>query len=132
MEAEVKIDGRLVRFRATAAVPRLYRIKFRRDIMQDIQMVKKALDAQETLQKDLETGDLSTLPVEVLDLFESMAYIMAKHADPEGVPNTIDVWLDQFSTFSIYEIFPVISALWEGNMETLADAKKKLEQLTGK
>lgn len=131
MEAEINIDGRPVRFRATAAVPRLYRIKFRRDIMQDIQTVKKALNAQETLEKELENGDLSSLPLEVLELFEATAYIMAKHADPDGVPSTIEKWLDQFSTFSIYAIFPVISSLWEGNMESLAEAKKKLEQSTG-
>lgn len=131
METEVVIDGRTVRFRASAAVPRLYRIKFRRDIMQDFQVVKRALDQQKTSQKDLEDGDISTLPLEMLDLFEAMAYIMAKHADPEGVPSSVEDWLDQFSTFSIYYIFPVISALWEGNRESLVEAKKKLEQLTG-
>lgn len=131
METEVVIDGRTVRFRASAAVPRLYRIKFRRDIMQDFQVVKRALDQQKTSQKDLEDGDISTLPLEMLDLFEAMAYIMAKHADPEGVPSNVEDWLDQFSTFSIYYIFPVISALWDGNMESLVEAKKKLEQLTG-
>lgn len=131
MEAEVVLGVRTVRFRASAAVPRLYRIKFRRDIMQDFQVVKKALEQQSETQKALEDGDISTLPVELLELFESMAYIMAKHADPEGVPSDIDEWLSQFETFSIYYIFPVISALWEGNMESLVEAKKKLEQLTG-
>lgn len=131
METEIILDGRTVRFRASAAVPRLYRIKFHRDIMQDFHAVKRELDKQENSQKDLENGDFSAMPLEVLDLFESMAYIMAKHADPEGVPNTIDAWMDQFSTFSIYYIFPVIAALWENNTESLAEAKKKLEQLTG-
>lgn len=131
VEAEIILDGRTVRFRASAAVPRLYRIKYRRDIMQDIQAVKRELDKRENLQEDLEAGDFSALPLEVLELFESVAYIMAKHADPNGVPSTIEEWMDQFSTFSIYHIFPVISALWENNMESLAEAKKKLEQLTG-
>ena len=36
-------------------------------------------------------------------------------------------WLEEFSTFSIYKIFPVLQALWEGNMEALDVAKKKLE-----
>ena len=36
MEKFIRIDGREVPFRATAAVPRLYRIKFGRDIMQDM------------------------------------------------------------------------------------------------
>ena len=34
MEKTINIDGKEVRLRATAAVPRLYRIKFGRDIMQ--------------------------------------------------------------------------------------------------
>ena len=33
MEKTINIDGKEVRLRATAAVPRLYRIKFGRDIM---------------------------------------------------------------------------------------------------
>lgn len=41
METEILIDGKKVKFRATAAVPRLYRIKFRRDIIQDMATVKK-------------------------------------------------------------------------------------------
>ena len=36
MEKTINIDGKEVRLRATAAVPRLYRIKFGRDIMQDL------------------------------------------------------------------------------------------------
>ena len=39
METEILIDGKKVKFRATAAVPRLYRIKFRRDIIQDMKVV---------------------------------------------------------------------------------------------
>lgn len=47
METEILIDGKKVKFRATAAVPRLYRIKFRRDIIQDMATVKKALESKE-------------------------------------------------------------------------------------
>jgi len=122
METTVMIDGKVVRFRATAAVPRLYRIKFRRDIMQDMVLVKKALEQKEQ--------DGENIPPLALELFENMAYIMAKHADKDGVPSSPDEWLDGFGTFSIYKIFPVIQALWEGNTESLVEAKKKLEQLT--
>ena len=36
MEKTITISGQAVKLKATAAVPRLYRIKFRRDIIQDI------------------------------------------------------------------------------------------------
>ena len=58
METEILIDGKKVKFRATAAVPRLYRIKFRRDIIQDMATVKKALESKEK--------GASSLPLEAL------------------------------------------------------------------
>lgn len=115
----VTVDGKEVTFRASAAVPRLYRIKFRRDIILDMQAVARAVDDKDQTGQDL--------PLEALELFENMAYIMAKHGDKDAVPDSPDEWLEEFSTFSIYKIFPVLQALWEGNMEALDVAKKKLE-----
>ena len=115
----ITVDGKEVTLRASAAVPRLYRIKFRRDIILDMQAVARAME-----DKD-KTGQ--ALPLEALELFENMAYIMAKHGDKDAVPDSPDEWLEEFSTFSIYKIFPVLQALWEGNMEALDLAKKKLE-----
>lgn len=117
MEKILTIDGRDVKFRATAAVPRLYRIKFRRDIIQDIQTIQTAI------KKQTEDGD--SIPPEALTMFENVAYIMAKHGDKDAVPDDPDEWLDSFSTFSIYEIFGEILALWGLNMESTSDAKKK-------
>lgn len=48
MDKTIEIDGKQVKFRATAAIPRLYRIRFGRDIMQDMAALKKELEkAQE-------------------------------------------------------------------------------------
>lgn len=116
METVIEIDGRPVKFRATAAVPRLYRIKFKRDIMQDMAAIQKDID-----KADEEGG----VPVTSLEMFENVAYIMAKHGDPENVPGTVDQWLDGFDTFSIYQVFPQIAELWRSNMETTAETKKK-------
>ena len=116
METTVTIDGREVRFRATAAIPRLYRIKFRRDILQDFQAIQKELE---------QTGQGGgSLPIQALTMFEDIAYIMAKHADKDAVPADPDEWLESFGTFSIYQIFPVIKALWDCNTEALDVAKK--------
>ena len=62
MEAEIQIDGKTVKFRATAAVPRLYRIKFRRDILQDMQAVRKAVEAKKQSEENI--------PPAMLELFE--------------------------------------------------------------
>ena len=57
-------------------------------------------------------------------MFENVAYLMAKHADP-SVPGTVEEWLDGFDTFSIYAVFPVISQMWEDNIRTMSVPAKK-------
>lgn len=121
MEATVKIDGKDVRFKATAAVPLLYRRKFNRDLLRDLQAVAKAMEGKKA------TGE--SLPLQALTTFEQMAYIMAKHAEPDTVPGSPEEWLDGFSILPVYAIFPVILDLWSGNMEGLEESKKKAEQL---
>ena len=75
MEKFIRIDGREVPFRATAAVPRLYRIKFGRDIMQDMRDLQAAIEKSESGEQPI--------PVKLLEVFENAAYLMARHADPD-------------------------------------------------
>ncbi len=120
----ITVDGIEVPFKASAAVPRLYRIKFRRDIYKDFA----------ALQTSVQNGDEegSTLDIESLEVFENNAYIMAKHADLENVPDNPDDWLEAFNTFSIYEVLPQLIELWGLNVETQAESKKNIEKLTAR
>ena len=120
----IEIDGVEVPFRASAAVPRLYRMKFGRDIYKDLA----------ELQKNVSEGDEknSSLSIESLEVFENVAYIMAKHAAPEGVPASPDEWLENFNTFSVYQILPQLIDLWGLNVETQVQSKKNIVRLTGK
>ena len=77
------------------------------------------------------TEEVSNLDMFSLDMFENIAYIMAKHADP-GIPDTPEEWLDEFNTFSIYQVLPKIIELWGLNMKTDVEAKKNFSQLTGR
>ena len=119
----VEIDGQQVPFRASAAIPRIYRIKFHRDIYKDLSALEKAIgDGNE---------NASNLDMFSLEMFENIAYIMAKHADP-SIPDTPEEWLDGFNTFSIYQVLPKIIELWGLNVETEVESKKNFAQLTGK
>ena len=60
----IEICGQPVRFCASAATPRLYRLKFKRDIFADMQKLTK--DFQER-----NTG--ADLAVERLEIFENVA-----------------------------------------------------------
>lgn len=119
----VKIDEVEVPFKASAAIPRLYRLKFGRDIYRDFA----------SLQKNVRENDEenSGLDIESLEVFENIAYIMAKHAD-SSVPNDPDEWLEQFNTFSIYEILPQLIELWGLNTATQIESKKNITKLTEK
>jgi len=117
MERVIHIDGRDVPFRATAAIPRLYRIKFGRDIMQDMKAIQKALDKAEKGREPI--------PPKLLEVFENVAYLMAWHADPDLKERTVEAWLDGFDTFSIYSVFPELMELWRANNQTLVESKKK-------
>lgn len=129
------IDGKEVQFRASAAVPRMYRIWFRRDIFRDLLALQADIKASEETGEKEDAGENSTaessIVLDHLEIFENIAYVMAKHAAP-SVPNTPDEWLDGFSTFSIYEVLPELLDLWAANMETQVQSKKDLARLTGK
>lgn len=53
----------------------------------------------------------------------SICYVMAKHADP-AIPDTAEEWLDEFNTFSIYQVLPSIIELWGLNTQTDIQSKK--------
>lgn len=122
MTRAVMIDGKEVLLRASAAIPRLYRIKYGRDILADMETIRRAVEANKAEGKE---EGISTLPLEALTLFENVAHLMAKHADKDNVPRDADEWLEGFNTFSIYQIFPVIQELWEDNLRQMNFPQKK-------
>ncbi|MGX8687034.1 MAG: hypothetical protein ACSW8K_04450 [bacterium] len=122
LEKTIKVDGKDVKFRSSATVPRLYRIKFGRDIFKDLAKLEKAYKGKEEDGEELQIDDL--------EIFENVAYVMAFHADPT-IPGTIDEWLDQFEMFSIYEVLPEILKLWGTNLITDAEAKKNFSVRRG-
>ena len=121
IQKNIIIDGIDVPFKASAAVPRLYRLKFRRDIYQDFAALQKSVGEN--------TEESSALDIESLEVFENIAYIIAKHADA-AIPASPDEWLEQFNTFSIYEILPQLINLWGLNVETQVQSKKNIARLT--
>ncbi len=124
METILQIDGKPVKFKATAAVPRLYRIKFGQDIIQDLDKLRKAyVKVSQNQEEEFKAVDL--------EIFENCAYIMAKHAAPEDVPSSIEEWMEQFHIFSIYEILPEVLRLWGLNEQVTVESKKKLDQVAG-
>lgn len=112
MEKTISIDGKDVKFKATASTIRRYRERFGRDLLLDFQK----------LQSDASGGE--SLGADTLGIFENLAFTMAKQADPT-IPDDPDEWLDGFEMFSIYLVLPQIVELWQlSNLPTSTSKKK--------
>ena len=81
IKKNITIDGMEVPFKASAAVPRLYRLKFHRDIYKDFA----------SLKTDVEEGDenKSELDIESLEVFENIAYIMQNTPTRKTFPTAL-------------------------------------------
>ena len=123
MIKQIEIDGKQVSFKASAAIPRIYRMKFQRDIYKDLKALEKSIG------DNSEEG--SNLDMFSLEMFENIAFVMAKHADA-SIPNTPEEWLDGFNTFSIYQVLPQLIELWGLNVQTDVEAKKNFVRHTVK
>lgn len=121
IKRDIEVDGKMVSFRASATVPRLYRATFQRDIFRDMCKLKDSVEENQE----------GEIPIADLEMFENVAYIMAKHADPKQ-PDTPEEWLDQFNVFSIYQVLPQILDMWALNMKQDVEAKKNIRKVQEK
>ena len=124
MTKKINIDGKDVMFKASAAIPRIYRLKFHRDIYKDLRDLEKAVDSSSEEQ--------SSLDLFSLEMFENIAFIMAKHADPTAVPDSPEDWLDEFNTFSLYQVLPEIIELWGLSVQSEVESKKNFAKVSAK
>lgn len=65
---KIQIDGKEVVFRASAAIPRIYRLKFGRDIFKDLMELEKSMKKNDEDKSNLDIGSL--------ELFENIAQSM--------------------------------------------------------
>ena len=139
----IKIDGIDVKFACSAALPRMYRVKFGRDIIKDMNKMSENRDNEngrklterektpELLDIAEEFGlDVNEIEVSFdelsdvnTEIMENVAYIMAKHADPT-ITDNVSEWLSQFGMFSLINAFPKIIHMWVHGMRTSSEPKK--------
>lgn len=124
MEKTVIIDGQEVLMRASALIPRIYRAKFGRDMIADMRTLERkysaAISSEDMTEEERREAQFTALD---LTCFENLAYCMAVNGGGH-VPADPDAWLDQFGTFSIYEVLPEIKELWQVTNVTTAKPAK--------
>lgn len=126
---KIEICGKPVVLGASALLPKIYRINFHKDMVADMNRLRKSFNAARNLPADATEEEREAVSLDEIDLtiFERAAWAMAYHADKDGkVPHDPDEWLESFDgVFSIYEIFPVILELWGLNQHTTSVPAKK-------
>ena len=117
MEKVLIIGNKEVKMKSTAGTMMRYRNNFNRDFIKDLVRLQRALDNKLEKGEEFEALDL--------DIFEKLAWCMAKTAD-DSIPD-IEHWLDEFDTFDIMQVLPEIMGLLIANMEQINSKKKTLE-----
>ena len=66
LEKTVSVNGKEVKIKSSAAVPRIYRMKFGRDIFEDLAKLEASVAESDR--------NMSRILIENLELFENIAY----------------------------------------------------------
>lgn len=122
MEKTVKIGEKEVKFKTSAALPKLYRALIKRDLFKDIARLQNPDITDDMTPEQIEAQEAKNY--EALDVFTDIAYVMARHADPKVPKDPID-WLTQFETFDVLNIVPELMDLWTQETQEMSKPKKE-------
>ena len=75
MERTLNIGGAVMRMRASALIPRMYRFKFGRDLIKDMAQLEKAYKKSMSIQEGASDEEIEEARFSILDLtiFENVA-----------------------------------------------------------
>jgi len=117
MDKIIEIDGKKMKARASALIPRLYRYHFNRDIIVDMKQLSQAMQKSQ--------GEGSEFSISDLTIFENVAWLFFKQGG-EDVGESPDEWLEHVEgVFSVYEALPQLLELWGENLVQTSKSKKK-------
>ena len=124
----ITIDEQQVPFKASAYTPILYGQLFSGcDFLNDI----------DELENDMRAGELN---VHAYEIFARVAFCLHFQALGNGTKRTEEQeamldkygsaydWIDEFSAFSIYQIFPQLMLLWAGQAVPAVTLQKKTRE----
>lgn len=121
MEKIIEIDGRKIKFKATAGLPVRYRNTFGTEYLSDLQKAgltaKKLQGIAVKSKENITDEEINALSDIDISVFYRIAWTMAKTAD-NSIPPLLD-WLDTFDNFPIAIIIGELSELMNTNNKTL-------------
>ena len=124
-----KIFGTDHKLKMTAATPRIYRAKFGKDIIVQMDAMYERLSNEgkkkDEKKKDEEKKDDSvSFTPEELEMMENLIFVCNRQAEPEQ-PEDIFEWLASFEIGAITGTYGTIMKMWEDNLHQTSTSKKK-------
>lgn len=117
MEKILNIDGRMVKFKSTGGSLLRYKMKFKRDALQDFYKLIESVNHETN-----EIENINNLDIEV---FYNLCWVLAKTAN-RAVPSDPVDWLDTFDEFPVLDILPDIVELFLACLTSTVEPKKKI------
>lgn len=124
-----KIFGTDHKLKMSAATPRIYRAKFGKDIIVQMDAMYERL-SNEGKKKDEEKrneekkDDSVSFTPEELEMMENLIFVCNRQAEPEQ-PEDIFEWLASFEIGAITGTYGTIMKMWEDNLHQTSTSKKK-------
>lgn len=124
-----KIFGTDHKLKMSAATPRIYRAKFGKDIIVQMDAMYERL-SNEGKKKDEEKkneekkDDSVSFTPEELEMMENLIFVCNRQAEPEQ-PEDIFEWLASYEIGAITGTYGTIMKMWEDNLHQTSTSKKK-------
>ena len=119
------------KLKMSAATPRIYRAKFGKDIIVQMDAMYERL-SNEGKKKDEEKkneekkDDSVSFTPEELEMMENLIFVCNRQAEPEQ-PEDIFEWLASYEIGAITGTYGTIMKMWEDNLHQTSTSKKKTE-----
>lgn len=124
-----KIFGTDHKLKMSAATPRIYRAKFGKDIIVQMDAMYERLSnegkkkSEEKKDEEKKDDSVSFTPEE-LEMMENLIFVCNRQAEPEQ-PEDIFKWLASFEIGAITGTYGTIMKMWEDNLHQTSTSKKK-------
>lgn len=144
MQKIINIDGKDVKFKASASFVYRYKQQFGKDLLTlVIPLIKRALDtisvflAQKNDAKEIEAEKLITElniggaieELEIVDLF-NIIWVMAKTANKD-IADPVE-WYDEFDVFPVFDVARELLDIFLPSLFITEESKKKLQAMITK
>lgn len=119
-----KIFGTDHKLKMSAATPRIYRAKFGKDIIVQMDAMYERLSNEGKKKNEEKKADSVSFTPEELEMMENLIFVCNRQAEPER-PEDIFEWLASFEIGAITGTYGTIMKMWEDNLHQTSTSKKK-------